>query len=259
MIPPFPELFLDLFGVRIPAFTVTLSLAVLSFLILAERLARQKGLPATQSVVMAAAALGFGGIGSHLVMLLAYHPEIGLSGDWQQVANFGGMSSTGAILGGHLLAWFASRRYWSVEDCLRFQDSLIPAFGVALIIGRIGCWMAHEHLGVAADVWFAIDFPTGPQLDMALIELVLLVPITMGMFWVNRHARHAGMTLAFGFACHGLMRLVLDFWRVGEMTYFGFTPAQYLSIGFLVTALLVYRVARRGGSGEVRIAAPEAR
>jgi len=245
VIPYIPQPVVSIFGFEIEAFRITLTLAVVSFLWVAERTARRKGLPIVESARMAAAALALGGIGSYLTMLLAYFPEIGFSGDWRAIAAFGGMSSTGALFGGHLGAWLVTRRYWSVEKSLQFQDAIIPAYGVALTIGRVGCALAHEHLGIHTDVWFAVDFPTGPQLDMGLIELVLLLPITAAMFYVDRHSRRPGTTLAFGFICHGVMRFFLDFWRVDDKTYFGLMPSQYLSVLFVLTALLVLALAYR--------------
>ncbi|WP_158608503.1 prolipoprotein diacylglyceryl transferase [Stagnimonas aquatica] len=245
VIPYIPHPVVSIFGLQVQAFQITLTLAVVSFVLVAERLARRKGLPIVQSARMAAAALALGGIGSYLTMLLAYFPEIGFSGDWRAIAAFGGMSSTGALFGGHLGAWLVTRRYWSVERSLQFQDAIIPAYGVALTIGRAGCALAHDHLGVHSDAWFAVDFPGGPQLDMGLIECVLLIPITVAMFYVDRHARRPGTTLAFGFICHGVMRFVLDFWRVDDKTYFGLMPSQYLSVAFVLTALLVLALAPR--------------
>lgn len=236
MIPYFPQPVVSVFGVEIEAFSITLTLAAISFLFVAERLATRKGLPAAESVTMALAALAMGGVGSHLTMLLAYSPEIAFSGDWREIAAYRGMSSTGAIVGGHLGAWIITRRYWTVQQCLRFQDAIIPAYGIALTIGRVGCFLAHDHIGVPSEAWFAVDFPTGPRLDMGLIEMVLLVPIAAAMFHVDRMGGRPGTTLAFGFICHGVLRFLLDFWRAEDMAYFGLTPAQYLSVGFVLVA-----------------------
>ena len=77
--------------------------------------------------------------------------------------------------------------------------------------------------------------PGGPRLEMALLEIVGLIPLAIIFFCVRKKNQTAGWYTWMLFIYYGLLRFVLDFWRaidipVQDARWFGLTPAQYFAI-----------------------------
>ena len=72
-----------------------------------------------------------------------------------------GLASSGAYLGGLLAAIIFSRR--SGLQPLKFLDCAAPSVGVALCLGRIGCFLNGCCYGKPSNVPWAVSFPTNSQ------------------------------------------------------------------------------------------------
>ena len=151
--------------------------------------------------------------------------------------------------------------------CLKFP------FGY--IFGRLGCFTAHDHIGVASTSFIAVDYPVrgtaecealsnsyfcvGPRLDMALIEAMWLAVICLVFFLLRKRTMPRGSFLAIWCMMYSPVRLVLDNFRNqdlegADVRYLGLTPAQYwaLTTFSLGLALLFYfkRRDQQAGSDE---------
>lgn len=168
---------------------------------------------------------------SHLFATLAYYPGRVLENPLELLNFWGPMSSFGGILGGVAGAAILLRlQRWPATDALRYVDMVAWAFPFAWLIARLGCALAHDHLGIKSDAFIAVNFPEGPRLDLGLIEWLLTIPVAVVFLALRRKIRPAGFYIALFFSLYGPMRLLLDSFRVGDIRYLGLTPAQYLAV-----------------------------
>ncbi|HEY8120216.1 MAG TPA: prolipoprotein diacylglyceryl transferase family protein, partial [Myxococcota bacterium] len=168
---------------------------------------------------------------------------------------WGELASTGGMLGGLAgLFWVARRRGLSGGEIARFFDVVMFALPITLAVGRLGCALQHDHLGVASTSWFAVSFPAGapwngPRFDLGLLEALLSAAIALVFVALDRASaqrlRAPGFFFALFFALYGPGRFALDFLRVGEARYVGLTPAQWLMAGAALAALAWLARARR--------------
>lgn len=213
-------------------------------------------------------------VGGHIGYGLMYKPEEYLNDPVQFLYFWQGLSSVGGFLVCVPLAiWFFSREKLPV---LKYTDCL--AYGLALgwFLGRMGCFVAHDHMGAETDfflgVWcrpeagHMIDLPNWmvhgsgePNLPFALCAEKPSVHAvhdtglyealwSLGMFGLftlmDRRAWHPGtFTLLLGLV-YGPVRFVLDTLRPESTDPLraGLTPAQWVVILFSLTCLgaLIY-------------------
>lgn len=218
-------------------------------------------------------------VGGHVGYGLMYEPEKYLANPgeflkvWQGLSSFGGF-----VVCVPLSIWFFRREklaVWSYLDCL--------AYGMALgwFLGRMGCFVAHDHPGTPADDFFLgvlcrpdvgpmIDLPAwmvqgdgvpnqawGPCArpensginavhDMGLYEALWSLTMFGILSLMDRRAWKPGtLVLTFGLA-YGPVRFAMDFLRpeYSDARYAGFTPGQYWAAVFTVVCVgaLIWRV-----------------
>ncbi|OGH64852.1 MAG: hypothetical protein A2821_00020 [Candidatus Magasanikbacteria bacterium RIFCSPHIGHO2_01_FULL_41_23] len=180
----------------------------------------------------------WGFIGARLGHVLLYEPlffwqnPIEIFKIWQ-----GGMSSFGSFLGAGLAAWYLIKK--NKFNLKELGDLFLVAAVPGWMIGRVGCFMIHDHLGVHSNCPLAIMTPTGPRLDMAWLEILGMMPLALGLWITRRKILQSGTRALIILAYYSALRLVLDFWRATDIAnadtrYYGLTPAQYFSIVLLV-------------------------
>jgi prolipoprotein diacylglyceryltransferase len=178
--------------------------------------------------------------------VVAYRPAVLRTDPLELLRVWGELASTGGMLGGLSgLFLVARRRGLSSAEIARFFDVVMFALPFTLALGRLGCALQHDHLGVASRSWLAVDFPprppwNGPRFDLGLLEMLLCVAIAAVFLALDRARptgqRPRGFFFALFFALYGPGRFALDFLRVGEARYGGLTPAQWLMAGAALVA-----------------------
>lgn len=184
-------------------------------------------------------------VGARMVHVLAYEPTYYLAHPLAVLRIWeGGLSSFGGFLGALLAAvWFVRRRKISF---VRFSDALLIPFTFGWFIGRLGCYSTHLHPGIPCTGFLCVPFPDGTRrLDMGLLDGLLALAIGLLALALRRQLRIEGHTTAFVIGCYGVGRFFLDFLRVGDATYAGFTPAQYGSIILVVVSSVLILRAKR--------------
>jgi len=200
-----------------------------------------------------------GVLAAHLVHLFLYHPEeLRARGPLQILKFWDGLSSSGGIVGGLIVAWVYFRGKKIPFD--RYADALAVGIAPGWAIARIGCFLVHDHPGVRttfplavdpARVWAvfgsAPDFLRqwgGPRHDLGLYDSLWLFAIATVLYWMRsngilRHRLMAVMALMYGPA-----RFFFDTLRATDLQYvdaryLGLTPAQYGCI-----AIVAYGIAK---------------
>lgn len=189
-----------------------------------------------------------GFIGGHVLDTIFYYPgqilrdPISLLKLWDGLSSFGGF--TGGIVG--VLLW----RRWYKTPILPYADAVVSAFPAAWMFGRAGCSVAHDHPGIASDLWFAVRYPGGGRLDLGFLEFCYTVLIVIAFGVLRRRPRPTGFFIAAACITYAPVRFALDFLRVEnadglsfgaiDPRYAGLTPAQWACFALLVFGVIVF-------------------
>lgn len=273
MLPYFDQPAWQIGPVTIHAFGLTAAFAMWLGLSIVQRRFDALGLDPRVGQRLGGWVLVGGFIGAHLFSIFFYFPQK-LRADpwlllrvWEDISSFGGM--LGGILGG--LLFFATRGSDDERRAkIAYLDAVAYAFPVALMIGRLGCALAHDHPGRVTTFPLAVSLETGAALDfirgvygsaglllpataqamgfhdLGLYEFLYLalVVVPLFVFW-SRRPRPVGFFLIAFAALYLPIRFSLDLLRVSDVRYAGLTPAQWVAAPVL--ALLPFAMVRRPG------------
>ena len=218
------------------AFDLMVACSVICGVLVTVRRCERLGWDRERSTRLVLWTVFLGGVGSHLAAVLFYRPWLLARNPWLLLQLWGAMSSFGGILGGIIGGLYtANRMRFSRAETLRYFDQVAYAFPFAWLFGRLGCALAHDHLGAASRSFWAVDFPGGPRFDLGLLELLYTIPLAILFHLLGKEPRRDGLYLGLFFTLYGPVRFLLDALRTGDERYLGWTPGQYASL--LCTAL----------------------
>jgi phosphatidylglycerol---prolipoprotein diacylglyceryl transferase len=278
MIPYFAQPGLKLGPLSIHAFGVLVALSVWIGLSIAERRFTRQGLdrPLGERLLWWVLAGGF--LGAHLFSAIFYFPEkiaanpIYLFKLWEDISSFGSM------LGGLIAIWLFFRLKGaglSRDLRMRYMDVVAFTFAISLTVGRVGCALAHDHPGTITSFPLAVsmekpeasayiereyreagraaELPQPAAMsqlgfhDLGIYELLYLAIVVVPLMWMlnrRREQRAPGFWLGVFALAYLPVRFALDFLRVSDARYAGFTPAQWIALA----ALLAVAVSLRKGA-----------
>lgn len=165
----------------------------------------------------------------------------------------GGLGIYGGIAGAFLAGWLYLRikkqSFWAHADTIAYS---LP---IGLAIGRLGCFLVHDHLGRLTTVPWGVKFADGTNRhDMALYEILFgLIVFIVFTVWrkkpslANQPGRLTGLFLVF----YGIFRFVADFWRATDLagsdpvTYLNLHPSQWFSLLTIAGGILVMVFVKR--------------
>jgi phosphatidylglycerol:prolipoprotein diacylglycerol transferase len=241
MIPYVPEPVLHFAGQSIAAFQICVFAAVVTGFEIVVRRAVRKGWDRQDVLSLVLWTIGLGFVGSHLVDVIFYRPQELKQNPLLLLEVWGSMSSFGGILGGILGGVIVLRlRKISRARAFEFFDIVAFAFPFAWIFGRLGCTLAHDHIGIPSHSPLAVNFPGQPMYDLGLLEFLYTLLIAGAFLWLDLKPRRTGFYLAWFFILYGPVRFALDILRTGDERYLGWTPGQYLSIAVTLFGLGLY-------------------
>jgi phosphatidylglycerol:prolipoprotein diacylglycerol transferase len=243
--PYFDTSRLTILGLSI--FLATSLLAIATGFALVPAASRRVRLPVRTGYAAVAMAVLVGYTISHVFALSLYHRDLLAERPLFYLLDIdNGLSSVGGLLGG--LAGgilYATRAAIAVS---RTVDLLTLCACPAWAVGRVGCYLIHDHPGLPSTGFLAVDYPGGPRHDLGLYEFLWLVVVT-AVLWARRSAvRRPGTTTARFVALYAAARLYLDSLRLspeqarelsgsrhgGDERYGGMTPAQYVAAAALL-------------------------
>lgn len=190
-------------------------------------------------------------IGARLIHVFYYAWPV-YANDWAEIFRFwnGGMSSLGGFLGAFTsLLIFEKKRKISFKEFAPYGDILSLGFWLAWGMGRIGCFLIHDHPGRLSNFFLAVNFSNGARLDLGLLEAILAFGILALSIWVYKKNATVkpGKVLRAGLITYFIIRFFLDFLRAKDLTmsdprYLALTPMQWAIIGgVLVLTFVVFR------------------
>lgn len=227
------------------------------------RQAEREGLDPTPMADFAFYGVIGGVLAAHWVHLFFYHPEELTQKGWLQIFKFwDGLSSSGGILGGLIVAWVFFGKKKIPFD--KYADALALGIAPGWAVARIGCFLVHDHPGVRTNFFLAVDpskvitvfgpptdFPLrywgGPRHDLGLYDTIWLFVIAGVLHWMRRNGILRHRLMAVMALMYGPVRFFFDTLRATDLSYvdaryLGLTPAQYGCIA--VVAYAVVKLAR---------------
>lgn len=156
----------------------------------------------------------------------------------------GGLSSLGGFFGALLALYvFAKARKFSFKELWPYFDFLSVSLWLGWGIGRIGCFLIHDHPGTLTHFILAVQYPGGARHDLGLYESILgfvLFVIFMISFKPLIKKRWGLVTMLSSW-CYAVARFFLDFLRatdlpISDTRYAMLTPAQW---GMVVIILVL--------------------
>lgn len=193
-------------------------------------------------------------LSAHLISILFYFPRSIIYDPLVLIRFWDGLSSFGGILGGLVAAYLFFRRL-NIKMKL-YTEVLLFGAVVSLLVGRLGCSVAHDHPGkvttsiIAVKGWPTFDTPERKlgfytdgirRHDLGLYEFIFLIPLTAILYALRHYRPFPNFHTVLFLAIYAPVRFLLDFLRASEKLYYGLTPGQYFSlITFIVVIYLTF-------------------
>lgn len=152
----------------------------------------------------------------------------------------GGLSIVGGYVGAMVGIWlYAKKKKIHITP---YVNEMICAFPLGIAIGRIGCFLIHDHPGIKSNLFFAVNFVDGARLDHGLILSIYGFFLFFFFLKLRKHPFWNSHYLVLFLLIDGSFRFFLDFFRatdglIVDTRYFYLTIAQYVSLGMVLVGL----------------------
>ena len=156
----------------------------------------------------------------------------------------GGFSIMGGFLGAAIAGvWFLRRRH---VDVYAYADTAISGLPVGIFIGRIGCFLIHDHPGTLTYFAPGVKYPDGVRHDHGLYDSINGLVLFLLFLWLARRGAKTGTYIVVFLIWYGVVRFFLDFLRatngpIVDTRYFSLTPAQYMAMVMVAGGVWLWR------------------
>ncbi len=243
-----------LFGpIAIQVWGIFVSLGLLVAIIFAYRLARKYFLSGEVMLDLAIWVLIGGFLMARAFHVIFYEPTYYIVNPLDVIKFWqGGASSLGGFIGAGLAAWlFFKKRHFKLKEALPYLDIGVLSLWLGWGIGRIGCFMIHDHPGHLTNFFLAVNFSGGARYDLGLLDSLLgFLLFTIYYLLFTRLIRiRWGLVALLSFMDYALVRFLFDFLRAtdlpqSDIRYWLLTPAQWgmTVLFFILTIILIYGI-----------------
>lgn len=249
MLPYFQVNSILLGPVTIQVWGLLVSLGIIAAAGMAYFLARRHFLSREVVLDVALWALVSGLIFSRIFFVLFYAPDyffqfpLDVFKFWQ-----GGASSLGGFFGAGAALWiFFRKRGFNFDGVLPYLDVGALSLWLGWGIGRLGCFLIHDHIGKLSNFFLAVNFPDGARHDLGLYESLLGLALFAVFFILFGKLVKIcwGLTAWLSVMVYAVVRFFLDFLRATDLSasdarYAYLTPAQWGMIILIFALTFVY-------------------
>ncbi|BDV31883.1 prolipoprotein diacylglyceryl transferase [Microbacterium terricola] len=145
---------------------------------------------------------------------------------------YGNASMLSALVGAWLGVHVAKR---IVRYKPRTGDLFAPAVALAMVIGRVGCYLTEAPGGVPLNASFLVEI------------LFHAIAFALLWFWLRHRDIAAGETLTLYIAAYGIFRFCIEFVRGNDVAWMGLTRPQLFLL--ITIPILLARIAWMGAHG----------
>ncbi len=247
MIPYFSYTSIPVGPLTIHVWGLAVASGMLAAILLARRIAERAGLDGEVIFDLALWVLMPAFIFSRLGHVVFYNPTmitahpLDVLKIWQ-----GGMSSFGGYIGAALGIYaYVKVRKIKLRPYAEIAAYVLPlGYG----IGRIGCFLIHDHPGIPCSCLLAVAFPGGPRLDHGLLLSMFGFSLFAVFVLLRRRVWTVGADrwryLPILLISYGSYRFILDFFRAWDLPhsdtrYLMLTPSQYGGVLFVAIGLFI--------------------
>lgn len=173
-------------------------------------------------------------LGGRAVHVLFYDPAYYIAHPLEIFAIWhGGLSVYGGFLACIAMGiWYLRRKH---VDVFAYADVMIFGLPFGKILGRVGCFLIHDHPGTLTDFALGVRYPDGEvRHDLGLYLALNAAVLSLLFMWLARKPRPTGTYVVIFSLWYGAARFLLDFLRIVDVRYAGLTPGQYFSLLLMV-------------------------
>ncbi len=159
---------------------------------------------------------------------------------------FRGQASFGSFIGGYLasLAFMLWNRV-PYRDWFLYADAGCFAVPFGWWIGRVGCYLTHDHPGIRTSNLLGVQYPGGTRYDLGLLEMLFLIALAALFLFLDRKPRPRGFYYVAFLLCYGPFRFWLDTLHVDPPRYGGWTVDQIASsLMIAAAAITIFELVR---------------
>jgi phosphatidylglycerol:prolipoprotein diacylglycerol transferase len=176
-----------------------------------------------------------GVLSAHLFQLVAYEPQKLWTNPWSILDFRSGLSSFGGFFGAAVATFvFLWRKNLPF---LPYADTIVFGAVPGQCLGRVGCFLVHDHPGRLTDFFLGVQWPGGTRHDLGFYEMIFTFFLSLFLYGLANKIKRKpfdGFYLAVVLIIYGLVRFGLDQLRIEDSRYGYLTPAQYGCIVFVL-------------------------
>lgn len=156
----------------------------------------------------------------------------------------GGMSMMGGLIGAILVGvWYLKKNKLNV---LKYVEQGVFALPLGIGIGRIGCFLIHDHPGTITNFILGVKYLDGVRHDHGLYLSLEGFLLFILFLYIEKKKIPIGTFSVLFLVIDGTVRFILDFFRATDLVtsdirYFGLTPAQYVAIGMILSGFVFWK------------------
>lgn len=183
-------------------------------------------------------------IGARLFHVLVYEPGYYLAHPWEALdPRLPGYAIYGAFLACAATFWYWVRKHGL--DFIEWADTMVWGLPLGCGIGRIGCFLIHDHPGTLSHSLLAVKYPDGQARHDLGLYLSIAGFVIFGIFLLlDRKVRRPGFWFGLYLVLDSASRVWLDMYRVVDTRYLFLTPTQWLCLPLFAIGLwLMFRPA----------------
>lgn len=157
---------------------------------------------------------------------------------WDFFSPQGGLVWYGGFIGAWVYAAVAIKllklNFWRLADCIA------PSIALGSFLARIGCFLVYDAPGTATALPWAINIGGGSlhpvALYLSMANLCLFILLINLKVYKERYKLWDGFLFLFYLIGYASLRFVVEFFRVYDGSYAGFSLSQYVSIFLFLVA-----------------------
>ena len=229
---------------------------------LTRRYARRNGEDLDTLAWLTTRVVAWGFFGAIALDIAFYEPAAFMEAPWETIKKLGISSYGGGLAGALAFIVYAGRKGL---DRRRWGDLLAYGVSGGYLFGRLGCAVAHDHLGRKTDFALGVNVPPGRYPfdradhvirahDLGLYEFFLWIVIVAALLVLERwRGRRPGFLVGFMAVVYSPPRFFLEFLRLesSDPRYGGLTFAQWASIGIFIAGMFLL-LKKPGPQAEVK-------